>query len=213
MANGIFGDMFDFNNDGNLDAFEQGLEFIFLDQLTKEESDVLTELMIGVVNEGTATKLKSDLYQAAGKTGSAEYNGVKEDSHAWFTGFAPAEDPVIMTLVIIDEPKGTYYGGAIAGPVMKEVLENALPYLGIEPNYNEQEQTLDEVQKLTVPNFVDMTVNDAKKYASEQEITIDIQGEGKTIVSRIERLEEFCKENMGRFLLCGNKLWNRSYLY
>ena len=40
MANGIFGDMFDFNNDGNLDAFEQGLEFMFLDKLTKDESDV-----------------------------------------------------------------------------------------------------------------------------------------------------------------------------
>ena len=39
MTNGIFGDMFDFNNDGNLDALEQGLEFMLLDQLTKEESD------------------------------------------------------------------------------------------------------------------------------------------------------------------------------
>ena len=39
MVNGIFGDMFDFNNDGNLDALEQGLEFMFLDQLTKEEPD------------------------------------------------------------------------------------------------------------------------------------------------------------------------------
>lgn len=39
MANGIFGDMFDFNNDGNLDVFEQGLEFMFLDKLTKDESD------------------------------------------------------------------------------------------------------------------------------------------------------------------------------
>ncbi len=39
MTNGIFGNMFDFNNDGNLDAFEQGLEFMFLDQLSKDESD------------------------------------------------------------------------------------------------------------------------------------------------------------------------------
>ena len=43
MENGIFGDMFDFNNDGNLDAFEQGLEFMVLDQLTKEESDDLDD--------------------------------------------------------------------------------------------------------------------------------------------------------------------------
>ena len=43
MANGIFGDMFDFNNDGNLDTFEQGLEFMFLDQITKEESEELDD--------------------------------------------------------------------------------------------------------------------------------------------------------------------------
>ena len=88
--------------------------------LTKEESDVLTELMIGVVNEGTATKLKSDLYQAAGKTGSAEYNGVKEDSHAWFTGFAPAEDPEIAVTIIIE---GIGAGGDYAAPIARRIFD------------------------------------------------------------------------------------------
>ena len=153
--------------------------------ISTQTSERLKKILESVVSEGGGKKAYIPGYHIGGKTatsqklprGSGKYT-------ASFLSFAPAEDPVIMTLVIIDEPKGTYYGGAIAGPVMKEVLENALPYLGIEPNYNEQEQTLDEVQKLTVPNFVDMTVNDAKKYASEQEITIDIQGEGKTIVSQ-----------------------------
>lgn len=88
--------------------------------LTKEESDVLTELMVGVVNEGTATKLKTDLYQAAGKTGSAEYNGVKEDSHAWFTGFAPAEDPEIAVTIIIE---GIGSGGDYAAPIAKRIFD------------------------------------------------------------------------------------------
>lgn len=88
--------------------------------LTKEESDVLTELMIGVVNEGTATKLKSEDYQAAGKTGSAEYNGVKEDSHAWFTGFAPAEDPEIAVTIIIE---GIGSGGDYAAPIAKRIFD------------------------------------------------------------------------------------------
>ena len=88
--------------------------------LSKEEADVLTELMIGVVNEGTATKLKSDLYQAAGKTGSAEYNGVKEDSHAWFTGFAPAEDPEIAVTIIIE---GIGSGGDYAAPIAKRIFD------------------------------------------------------------------------------------------
>jgi len=88
--------------------------------MTKEEADVLTELMIGVVNEGTATKLKSDLYQAAGKTGSAEYNGVKEDSHAWFTGFAPAEDPEVAVTIIIE---GIGAGGDYAAPIARRIFD------------------------------------------------------------------------------------------
>lgn len=88
--------------------------------LSKEESDILTELMIGVVNEGTATKLKTDAYQAAGKTGSAEYNGVKEDSHAWFTGFAPADDPEIAVTIIIE---GIGSGGDYAAPIAKRIFD------------------------------------------------------------------------------------------
>lgn len=88
--------------------------------LTKEESDVLTELMVGVVNEGTATKLKTVDYQAAGKTGSAEYNGVKEDSHAWFTGFAPADDPEIAVTIIIE---GIGSGGDYAAPIAKRIFD------------------------------------------------------------------------------------------
>lgn len=88
--------------------------------ISKEEADVLTELMVGVVNEGTATKLKSDMYQAAGKTGSAEYNGVKEDSHAWFTGFAPAEDPEVAVTIIIE---GIGSGGDYAAPIAKRIFD------------------------------------------------------------------------------------------
>ena len=49
-----------------------------------------------------------------------------------FLGFAPAESPQVIGLVVIHDPKGIYYGGTIAAPVMKEIFENVLPYLGIE---------------------------------------------------------------------------------
>lgn len=88
--------------------------------MTKAEADALTELMVGVVNEGTAKKLISDNYQAAGKTGSAEYNGVKEDSHAWFTGFAPADDPEIAVTIIIE---GIGSGGDYAAPIAKRIFD------------------------------------------------------------------------------------------
>ena len=52
---------------------------------------------------------------------------------ASFLGFAPADDPKVLGLVIINDPQGVYYGGTIAAPVMKEIFENVLPYLEIEP--------------------------------------------------------------------------------
>ena len=96
--------------------------------LTKEESDVLTELMVGVVTEGTAKKLQSENYQAAGKTGSAEYNGVKEDSHAWFTGFAPADDPEVSVTIIIE---GIGSGGDYAAPIAKRIFDAYFAKSGI----------------------------------------------------------------------------------
>ena len=72
-----------------------------------------------------APKLKNAQYQAAGKTGSAEYNGVKEDSHAWFTGFAPADDPQIAITIII-ESIGS--GGDYSAPIAKRIFDAYLGY-------------------------------------------------------------------------------------
>lgn len=88
--------------------------------MTEEEAAVLKELMHGVVEEGTASRLKGLSYTAAGKTGSAEYNRVKGDSHAWFTGFAPAEDPQISVTVIIE---GAGSGGDFAVPIAKRIFD------------------------------------------------------------------------------------------
>ncbi len=87
--------------------------------MSEEEADILTQLMIQVVESGTATKLKDQSYTAAGKTGSAEYNNVKTDSHAWFTGFAPADDPKICVTVIIE---GAGSGGDYAVPIAKRLF-------------------------------------------------------------------------------------------
>ena len=88
--------------------------------MTKQEADILTMLMTAVVEQGTATKLKGLEYTAAGKTGSAEYNKVKEDSHAWFTGFAPAEDPEISVTIIVERIGS---GGDYAVPIAKRIFD------------------------------------------------------------------------------------------
>ncbi len=90
-----------------------------------EDAAVLTELMTGVVTQGTASKLDGLSYTAAGKTGSAEYGTVKGDSHAWFTGFAPAENPEICVTIIIE---GAGAGGDYAVPIAKRIFD---AYFGV----------------------------------------------------------------------------------
>jgi peptidoglycan glycosyltransferase len=88
--------------------------------MSESEADILTELMTSVVETGTASKLKGLSYTAAGKTGSAEYNNVKGDSHAWFTGFAPAEDPEVCVTIIVE---GAGSGGDYAVPIARRIFD------------------------------------------------------------------------------------------
>lgn len=88
--------------------------------MTADESSILTDMMKDVVEEGTGKKLKDADYTAAGKTGSAEYDNIKGDSHAWFTGFAPVESPKICVTVIIE---GAGSGGDYAVPVAKRIFD------------------------------------------------------------------------------------------
>lgn len=88
--------------------------------MSKTEADLLKKFMTSVVEEGTATKLSGLSYTAAGKTGSAEYNNIKGDSHAWFTGFAPAEEPEICVTIILE---GAGSGGDYAVPLAKRIFD------------------------------------------------------------------------------------------
>lgn len=87
--------------------------------MSEEEANILTAFMTAVVEEGTATRISGLSYTVAGKTGSAEYGNVKGESHAWFTGFAPAENPEICVTIILE---GAGSGGDYAVPMAKRVF-------------------------------------------------------------------------------------------
>ena len=87
--------------------------------LSAEEAEILTGMMEKVVTGGTATVLSGLDYTAAGKTGSAEYNS-KGDSHAWFTGFAPTDNPEVCVTIIIE---GAGSGGDYAVPIAKRLFD------------------------------------------------------------------------------------------
>ena len=87
--------------------------------MSTQESTILKGMMEKVVTSGTANKLNGLSYTAAGKTGSAEFNDQK-DSHAWFTGFAPADDPQICVTIIVEEAGS---GGSYAVPIAKNIFD------------------------------------------------------------------------------------------
>ncbi|MCD8369493.1 MAG: penicillin-binding protein 2 [Clostridiales bacterium] len=87
--------------------------------MTSFEAETLSGLMRGVVTEGTGSAVRTDAYSVAGKTGSAEFETGKE-THAWFTGFAPVEDPQIAVTVIVEEGGS---GGQTAAPVARAVFD------------------------------------------------------------------------------------------
>lgn len=97
----------------------------------------MSKILEQVVNDGTGTRAKLAGYQAAGKTGTAQkfdfstgkYS--KDKYSSFFIGYVPAENPEISILVLLDEPKGSYYGGTVAAPVFQEIASKVLPYLSI----------------------------------------------------------------------------------
>lgn len=114
-------------------------EFIFPKQLgviRSENSEQMKELLEAVVAEGSGNKGSVAGYRVGGKTATSEKLPRRSGKYiSSFLSFAPVNNPQIMGLILIDEPKGIYYGGTIAAPVMSEIFMNVLPYLGIEENY------------------------------------------------------------------------------
>lgn len=98
--------------------------------VSKETSQTLREVLEAVVAEGTGKNGQVEGYRVGGKTATSEKLPRRSGKYiSSFLGFAPANHPQIVGLVLIDEPQGTYYGGVIAAPVMAEIFQNVLPYL------------------------------------------------------------------------------------
>ena len=101
--------------------------------ISSRTSETMRMILESVVSEGSGKKAYVEGYQVGAKTGTSEKLPRHSNKYiASCMGFAPADHPVVAALVLIDEPQGIYYGGTIAAPVISELLDNALPYLGVE---------------------------------------------------------------------------------
>ncbi len=142
--------------------------------------------MEDVVKDGTGKNAYVAGYHVAGKTGTSEKIGAKDDTYIGsFAGFAPVNNPRVSVVIVIDEPQGANYsGGVIAAPVAGEVIEKTLTYLGVEPSYGDGEFA---VKTAPLPSVVGMPVEEAKEELAKEgyEYTVRVIGEGQTVVAQV----------------------------
>ena len=144
--------------------------------MTAEVAAKMREMMRDVVKEGTAAKLSSRPYNPCGKTGSAEIVTGESTSHAWFTGFAPEEDPKVAITVIVE---GAGSGGVSAVPVVRSVLDE---YFGYTPKEGEDDDA----------NYIMVGADSSSQTASDPSestgttVTLNMDTDGDGIMDAID---------------------------
>ena len=146
--------------------------------ISRETANTVCQILEGVAAEGTSKNAYIEGYHIAGKTGTSEKLPRGNGKYvASFVGFAPADDPELICLVMLDEPMGfSHMGGATAAPTFKEIMQDVLVYMQIE-----SDSTIDYK---FVPGICDMTIEDAKAAVKDAGLRINIIGQGDKIVAQ-----------------------------
>ena len=158
--------------------------------ISKETSEEVSKTLESVVAYGTGRPAYVDGYRVGGKTGTAQKVGedgryLANDHIVSFIGFAPADDPEIVVLVAIDNPKDTVqFGGVVAAPIVGTIIGDSLNALGIEQRTDglEKEYVYPEEPKVDVPDLVGQTQDDLREYMTN--LTIETNGSGEHIVDQ-----------------------------
>ena len=129
------------NNNNIIDKLDYQEEESYI---SEETSEIMKTLLEDVVSEGTGKNAYVEGYSIGGKTATSEKLPRSSNKYiSSFIGFAPAENPEVLTLILIDEPEGVYYGGTIAAPVVGDIYENILPYLGIDRSETSEDEDVE----------------------------------------------------------------------
>ncbi len=141
--------------DGAIKNFEPK---VVIEKIARQENITkVKNMMLSVFEEGTARALKSSHVSLAGKTGTTRVNYTNKEEYAKynasFCGYFPADNPEYSMIVVLYEPKGAFYGAAVAAPVFKAVAEKAMAWrFEIAPSYNKQDTSSQGQLALTIPD-------------------------------------------------------------
>ena len=165
--------------------------------VSKATSDTMKELLEAVVSDGSGKRAYLPGFRIGGKTATSEKLPRGTGKYiSSFIGFAPADNPQVIAIVLIDEPVGIYYGGTIAAPVKSGVFDNVLPYLGVEENYSEQEIEDYDIGSFTVPDFQGKSKEEADELIKVYEFgEIYYIGEGDTVAEQFPLSGETVDKN------------------
>lgn len=147
--------------------------------VSEETSKKMLEIAQSVVSDGGGKTAYLPGYRLGGKTGTAQkvVDGVYAQGKyiCSFVGIAPTDDPQIVVLATVDEPtEGSLFGSTTAGPIIKEIMSEALPYLGVEPKYTEEEKAENEKVKVVVPDVRNLAIEDAEKVLEESKLKVNL---------------------------------------
>ena len=155
-------------------------------EIARAEKGVLEK----VVEEGTGKNAYIEGFRIAGKTGTAQKvgtGGYLPDKYvASFAGFAPADNPQVAMLVIVDEPIGIYYGGQIAAPVFGAVMKDLLPYLKVTPQVTSQAKETQSIH-IEVPSIINLAVSEATKVLDKAGLTVRLEEKGDRVTHQIPK--------------------------
>lgn len=153
--------------------------------VSEDTSKQMANFLEQVVELGSGRYAKVKGYRIGGKTGTSEKldSGDKSARISSFLGFAPADDPQVAVLLALDEPHSdSVYGSVIASPVVGNILADILPYLGIEPQYSEDELSSME---MSVPYLLGENPYEASNTLKSQGFAVKTIGEGEKVVKQV----------------------------
>ncbi len=156
--------------------------------ISEETAHQLCLILEGEVTVGTGLNAYIEGYRVAGKTGTAQKikpgGGYLTNEHvASFVGFAPAINPRLVCMVVVDAPQGyPYFGGWVAAPVFKNIMQDALHYLEV-PMYKSQEnnKTLEKVEYVLVPDLVNLPLAEALSLLNARGLQSKVSGSGNIV--------------------------------
>jgi stage V sporulation protein D (sporulation-specific penicillin-binding protein) len=151
--------------------------------ITPQTSQIVRGILETVVSEGTGKKAYLEGFRIGGKTGTSEKLPRGNGKYiASFVGMAPANDPKVAIILLLDEPLGDHMGGTIASPLAGKILDDVLRYMNIEPELPPEKMAEGDS---VVPDVLGKGVNEARKIISEQFLRCVVEGNGDKVTTQV----------------------------